>query len=504
MKARTRRRTLLEGLFVAVIVISVVAFVLAAPEEKTRFLRAVQQGDARTVAALLNRNKELARLEQPYGKGSGSTPVLRMAVLGGHSEIVELLIAHGARPDAYPDVLRCAGNVEMARLLIEHGADINGQGEDGDAALHMFAGREDISILEFLLSQGANVNVRSRQGETPLHHAAQEGCLKAARLLVSKGADVSAKTQEGKTPLDYAAFPVWNEDAHRVQQERIRKCKEVGLYLLSCGAPCTVFDPAWLGDVERLRQQLADDMSLANAQANGEPLLLPAIRGGSAEAVEYLLAHGARLDVTGRFQQTPLQVAACVGSADVADVLLKHGADADARGPKGETALHWAAVRGNTDVAACLLHRGADPNIQTTGHIADLNLLAEDRNPVERELEWFRIEEDQRRYGGQVMVLPRLAFTGGDTPLHAAAYWNHPDIVALLASRGADVKKTNRWGVTALHLAAVSRHADVAQRLLDAGADPQTRTQNGMTAVDLARHVKDKKLVRILTARKSR
>jgi ankyrin repeat protein len=508
MMAKSKRRALLGGLFIAIVVVSILAFVIAAPDEETRFIKAVQDGDVATVAALLNKRSELVQLEPLYGRKGGkqgTEPVLKTALRQGHNGVVRLLLDHGAVPEKYSNILVFARDVEAAQLLIDHGADVNRQNEYGEAAQHFFVTRDDTSIAEFLLSRGADVNVRDGHGETPLHRAAREGCLSAAKLLVSKGADINAKTRGGsRTPFDYAVMAVWDEDAYGMDQERIRKCKEVAAYLLSCGSACTVFDLAWLGDVERLTTQLALDPSLANARANGEPLLFAAIRGGSAEAVEYLLSRGAHISVTGRFGQTPLQVAAYIGHTAVAQALLSHGAGVDAKGPWGETALHWAAVKGNTDVASLLLQNGADPNVQTTAHAVELNVLDRDADPVERELKWFQICEDQRRHNSQVMMLTRLAFTTGDTPLHAAAYWNHPDIVELLVARGADVKKTNRWGETALHLAAASGQIDVAQRLLDAGADPLMKIPGGMTAVEIAGQIKDKKLAGLLTKRPPR
>jgi ankyrin repeat protein len=222
--------------------------------------------------------------------------------------------------------------------------------------------------------------------------------------------------------------------------------------------------------------------------------------------VEYLLKHGAQLKVTGRVKQTPLQLAAYIGYADVAKVLLDNKADIDERGPWGETALHWAAVRGNTDIAGLLLERGANVNIQTSGATIDLNFIPSDEtiDTIENELRWFRTCEEMENakklgIGLQVMGPIKLAFAKGDTPIHAAAYWNHPDIVKMLIAKGADVNKTNGLGETALHYAAVCRYLDVAQILLDSGANPKAKTNKGMTPIDISREVKYQKLIKLLS-----
>jgi ankyrin repeat protein len=487
----------------SVLVLAGVAFFTFGHNDEARFVRAVQDGDINTVSAMLSKNSELARVERP--QKVGTTPVLYIAISRDYKEIVRLLLSNGADPKSYPRALRYANDTEIAELLIQHGANVNWQDENSSipTALHFFAAIDNTELAELLINHGAEVNAKDRAGETPLHEAAREGRLNAAKLLILKGADINANSKENKTPFDQAVMPVWNEDAYRLEQERIRRCKEVAAYLLACGSTATIFDLAWLGDMQRVAAILKSTPSLVNERANGEPLLFAAIRGGNAEVVEHLLKNGAQLRVTGRHQQTPLQVAAYIGYEDVVQVLLNHGVDVDERGPWGETALHWAAVKGNTDVAALLLEKGADANSQTSSHTIDLNeRMRDDADPVELELKRFKIHREQEiarklGIGLQVMGVAKLAFTTGDTPTHAATYWNHADLVRLLIANGADINRANCWGATPLHYGVVCRYHDIAKMLLDNGANPKANTHK-MTPVEIARKVKDRKLVSLL------
>ena len=130
------------------------------------------------------------------------------------------------------------------------------------------------------------------------------------------------------------------------------------------GAPTLdVFEAASLGDVERLRELLDGDPSLATAfSADGFTALhFPAFFGG-VEAARVLLERGADVDARGRgwMTGTPLSSAASGGHGDVARLLLDAGADPNARQASGWTPLHSAAHNGDLEMVELLLARGAD------------------------------------------------------------------------------------------------------------------------------------------------
>lgn len=84
----------------------------------------------------------------------------------------------------------------------------------------------------------------------------------------------------------------------------------------------------------------------------------------SPAAIPILLDHGAMVDCTTAYLQTPLHYAAAYNSSENhAEALLEAGANPDFRDYDGMTPLHWTAVSGNLPVATTLLARGADPDI---------------------------------------------------------------------------------------------------------------------------------------------
>jgi len=81
---------------------------------------------------------------------------------------------------------------------------VNARGELGDTPLHDAAAYGHVDVARLLVERGADVNARSNDGWTPLHVAAYKGYLDVARLLVESGADVDARDGVGRTPLDLA------------------------------------------------------------------------------------------------------------------------------------------------------------------------------------------------------------------------------------------------------------------------------------------------------------
>lgn len=95
---------------------------------------------------------------------------------------------------------------ELSLLLIESGADVNTKtgiyidGTYDNTPLHRASNQS--SVLKALLKAGANVSAKNSAGETPLHWACSDGNLEAVQALVEAGADVNAEGNEGRRPID--------------------------------------------------------------------------------------------------------------------------------------------------------------------------------------------------------------------------------------------------------------------------------------------------------------
>ncbi len=124
----------------------------------------------------------------------------------GYTDIARLLIEHGAdvnaRTDGESTPLHLAvanGHLDIARLLIEKGADVNDGG-----LLHSAAANGHLDVARLLVEKGADVNARNEGGRTALHSAIAGGHLDIARLLIEHGADAEARDGQGRTPEQWA------------------------------------------------------------------------------------------------------------------------------------------------------------------------------------------------------------------------------------------------------------------------------------------------------------
>jgi hypothetical protein len=98
------------------------------------------------------------------------------------------------------------GDLNIASLLIDNGADVSATNEYGETPLHRASSREHEGVARLLIDCGTDVSATNKIGETPLHLASSPGLERVARLLIVRGADISATDQDGETPLHLASW----------------------------------------------------------------------------------------------------------------------------------------------------------------------------------------------------------------------------------------------------------------------------------------------------------
>lgn len=96
------------------------------------------------------------------------------------------------------------GEPVIAQYLINCGADVNTQDNDGATPLILAACAGDSGVVEVLLNNGAEVNMSEMGGNTALMMAAFFGDIDIVEILLSAGADIDAVAKDGETALSLA------------------------------------------------------------------------------------------------------------------------------------------------------------------------------------------------------------------------------------------------------------------------------------------------------------
>ena len=337
------------------------------------------------------------------------------------------------------------GHIEVARFLVECGADARAQDNYGTTPLHLASEGGHLDIVRFLIERGADVRAQDYRWSTPLHRASEWGHLEVACFLVECGADVRAEDDNGWTPLSMSSS--WG------------------------GVGVTNFLVEHGGDVTA-----QDD--------DGSTPLHRASNTGHVEVARILVDRGANATAEDNNGWTPLHLASYCQHMEFVRFILEHGPDVTARDSEGLTPLHLAFGPIYEFVAGFLpkTPQFTDSIISRSIGITSLSL---ERVEVIR----YLIE-----HTADVAAQDN----NGLTPLHLASLWGHMDLACFLIERGADVTAQNKHGLTPLHLALRHGCVEVARFLIEHGADATARHDNGLAPLHLASFLGDIELVQFI------
>jgi ankyrin repeat protein len=379
-------------------------------------------GDLAAVQRLIARDPSLAGAHYDYRKP------LYFAVRENRIDVVRFLLDHGRNPlDLWVDddpieIARDRGYREMEQLLadtFETKFNASPKGEPVASALR----EHDLKKMRELLDAAPELLGKGdRRSNQPIHWATMTRQLDAIDELLRRGADINATRTDGGRPIHVTNGDYFYRGWRDVPRNWPVTPAQVMDHLKARGAFIDLPTACHTGDIDRVRELLRQDPSLANKLGENEG---------------YYPGAGA-----------PISNAAAAGRIDIVQLLLDHGADPNLAeeqiAPRGK-ALYNAVFHGHYEIAKLLLERGAFPNppVESSG---DALWVSRDFRPNKR------IEQLLLSYG----ATPTSGHDGEDRP-----------------------REDQNWlRISPLHEAARKGDVQEAKRLLDAGADLSARDEH--------------------------
>ena len=465
------------------------------------------------VKALLARDKTLsnARLFQDSPVG--------FALQNGHEDMARFLIAGGHCPGRFLYGLIAAGQPELARLLIEKGANVND--DTGYVAkytpLQAAAAAGDVATVKLLIEKGADVKFKNEHEGTALHEAVKGRCtdsldeykthiaepaaqLEIAKLLLKHGAEVNVANKYGSTPLSAA-----------VTGGNLALVK----FLLANGASVAYAEEqykaslfhaaAYDGDREMIDCLVKAGASPKKKDKRGRTALYEALKNRSLRTARLLALNGVGFDapmlnavalcdcaavkaiaakdpkqlnvVEGRGDVTPLLLTVMLNDDYMAALLLKLGAKADqAIWKSGITPLMMAIGFERYRVAEALLKAGADPNkLDQSRDTALMDAMGRGKLPAVKLLLKYGADIKTKSLDGDNKTLMYWAGEHGDK-----------ELIDFLVKKGLDVNISTRDGSTGLHEAAWYNNPEAARALIAHGAKVNVTNASGNTPLHYA------------------
>ncbi|HEY0878695.1 MAG TPA: ankyrin repeat domain-containing protein [Zeimonas sp.] len=175
-----------------------------APGASREFWEAIARDDVERVQTLLLRGTDTNALHPQFG------PAIVFAARERSWNVVRELAnivgtrvdVPNARGETAAMLAALQGNLEIVRLLVDKGAEVN---RPGWTPLHYAAVSGNVDLLRYLLERNAYIDAQSPNRSTPLMMSARHDRVDAARMLVEAGADPTPHNDAGLDAADYLA-----------------------------------------------------------------------------------------------------------------------------------------------------------------------------------------------------------------------------------------------------------------------------------------------------------
>ncbi|KAJ5374078.1 hypothetical protein N7517_006084 [Penicillium concentricum] len=464
--------------------------------------RAIHGGHLAAVQLLIERGAQLNR--------SSGNSFLSLALDFKRRDVFECLLAAERPKPPDPSVLvtACAdGNADLVSRLIVAGARVNvtakeslvHSGRSTDTPLSVSCRNGHIEIAQLLLDHGADVNMNSGgMLGIPLVAAASRGHLNIVRLLLENGADPNRQSQKPSArKVQFASHPISpgdNDSESPASPTALSEACKNGFpviveILLLHGAALP--DVSVFGIPNAIVSTFADNWSLSKLKVLDILLKSSSRQDSRSRAFVEGLVEAALIGNCSAFEcilkyvvvlEPYTLVLACVcGSLPSVRQCLDQGIDPGVGDTYGSMPLHSAADHMNVEVVQHLLAHGADVNqLNEDNHTPLLAVLCGFQGALTGDHE-AHIAERSTIICDMESIVRCLLEAGARTDIgdsefgqaiHVASFTGLVDVVRLLLDQGAIVDSPTPYFGTPLFAAIDGDQPGVLSILMERGADP--------------------------------
>ncbi|KAJ9302149.1 hypothetical protein DTO271G3_1015 [Paecilomyces variotii] len=355
---------------------------------------------------------------------------------------------------AYCRAFITTGNHKLRKFVMERSSDWSLCAKTEPMLLRIAGYYGELDMMKILIEHGANVNGPNEKGDNSLQSATRGGQVKAMELLLENGADINVISEKDGSLLEIAALP---SSTVAAMELLIKKGVKVNEVHTGAGGPLGIAT-SW-GLLEKMKFLLENgaDINLRGGE-RGSPLGT-AVDVGQSKAIPFLLENGADVNIPCPAYGTPLGLAAYDGRLEIMRLLIDNGADVNRQGGLFGCPLGAAAYRGNLKAMKMLLQEGAEVNTAAGFYGSPLGAAAVENNIEAMDL--------MLAEGADVNI------QGGPfgSPLGIAAWGRTIDVLRprdvaglqLLLEKGADINSTGGIFRNPIEVALFSCHSDAIQ-----------------------------------------
>ena len=303
-------------------------------------------------------------------------------------ELLRLLLVHGASPNSekgvtspFQKLLWSNPNFEGVKLMLEFKGDCKAKDNFGCTVIHWFSlSGCDVEILRLLLANGGEINAIDNLGETGLHKLLWQDPVPVPLLheFIKSGADVNLSDKESQQPL----YEVCSQGS--VEGARILLDHGADIDHADINGVTALHAAASAGHLEPVKLLVERQASLIKSDTHLRTAFFSACAENQLETARFLLAaahdqgHHDSIRQAMDDGRTPFSKACGRGHLEIVKMLLTHSdANIDVNAIEGapkRTALHWAAYNARVEVVLFLLQNGADATIKDANGKTALNL----------------------------------------------------------------------------------------------------------------------------------